>query len=109
MKLTFKQLQDEQRPWVKHNFPGRDAVDPLLGAVEELGELAHAHLKMRLSIRGTDKDHRIHAADAVADTIIFLSDYCTAMDFDLQEIMEMTWAEVKQRDWQADPLNGCAK
>jgi NTP pyrophosphatase (non-canonical NTP hydrolase) len=82
--LTFKKLQDEQRPWVKHNFPGREAVDPLLGAVEELGELAHAQLKMRLGIRGTEQQHREHAADSVADIIIFLSDYCTAMGFDLQ-------------------------
>jgi NTP pyrophosphatase (non-canonical NTP hydrolase) len=107
--LTFKQLQDEQRPWVKHNFPGREAVDPLLGAVEELGELAHAQLKMRLGIRGKESVHREHAADAVADTIIFLSDYCSAMGFDLQQIMEDTWAEVKQRDWVKYPLDGRTK
>jgi len=107
--LTFKQLQDEQRPWVEHNFPGREAVDPLLGAVEELGELAHAQLKMRLGIRGTEAEHKEHAADSVADVIIFLSDYCTAMGFDLQSIMEKTWADVKQRDWQMDPLNGEAQ
>ena len=104
--LTFKQLQDEQRPWVAHNFPGREAHLPLLGAVEELGELAHAHLKMSLGIRGSKARHLDNAADAVADTIIFLSDYCTAMGFDLQEIIERTWSDVQRRDWQADPEKG---
>lgn len=106
MMLTFKQLQDEQRTWVQYNFPGREAVDTILGAMEELGELSHAHLKMKLGIRGTEKYHMECAADAVADTIIFLSDYCTAMGFDLQEIMEKTWGEVKHRDWRKDPENG---
>ena len=104
--LTFKKLQTEQRPWVKHNFPNRESVDPLLGAVEELGELAHAHLKTRLGIRGSEETHRENAADAVADVVIFLSDYCTAMGFDLQSIMEKTWAEVRKRDWVKFPLNG---
>ena len=43
--LTFRRLQDEQRPWVEHNFAGREPWKPLVGAMEELGELAHAHLK----------------------------------------------------------------
>lgn len=104
--LTFKQLQDEQRPWVEHNFPGRQSFYPLLGAVEELGELAHAHLKNLQGIRGTEAEHRAAAADAVADTIIFLADYCTAMGFDLQEVVEQTWEKVRLRDWRSDPEHG---
>jgi NTP pyrophosphatase (non-canonical NTP hydrolase) len=104
--LTFARLQSEQRSWVEHNFPGREPYYPLLGAVEELGELAHAHLKSLQGIRGTQEEHRASAADAVADTIIFLSDYCSAMGFDLQQIVEQTWAKVQKRDWIADPQNG---
>ena len=104
--LTFRQLQDEQRPWVEHNFPGRSDYFPLLGAVEELGELAHAHLKGLQGIRGTAEEHAALAKDAVGDVIVFLADYCTARGFDLQEIMETTWAQVKKRDWRRDPLNG---
>lgn len=107
--LTFKQLQEEQRPWVEYNFPGREAHYPLLGAQEEIGELSHSHLKMLQRIRGTEEDHLEKAKDAVADCIIFLSDYCTAMGFDLQEIMETTWTEVKQRDWRKYPHNGRTK
>ena len=71
-----------------------------------MGELAHAHLKDLQGIRGTHDEHMDNAKDAVADTIIFLSDYCTAMGFDLQDVMEKTWAMVKQRDWRSDPQNG---
>lgn len=104
--LTFKQLQEEQRPWVEHNFPGREWWQPLLGAQEELGELAHAALKQHEGIRGTTALHEENGKDAVADIIIFLADYTTARGWDLQEIVEQTWARVKQRDWQADPQNG---
>lgn len=105
-EMTFRQLQDEQRPWVQHNFPGREAYYPLLGAVEELGELAHAHLKGIQGIRGTKEEHDAKAKDAVGDTIIFLADYCSAKGFDLQEIMEETWGRVKKRDWQKDKQHG---
>ncbi len=106
--LTFRKLQDEQRPWVKHNFDGRPPYFPLLGTMEELGELAHAHLKQEQGIR-TNEDHEAKAKDAVGDIIICLADYCTARGFDLQEIVETTWAEVKKRDWKADARNGVAK
>ncbi len=105
-ELTFRRLQTEQRAWVKHNFPGRESYYPLLGAVEELGELSHHHLKRIQGIRGTPEEHHEKAKDAIADVIIFLSDYCSANDYDFQEIIEKTWAEVKQRDWVKDPEKG---
>lgn len=104
--LTFRQLQAEQRAWVAHNFPDREVYYPLLGAVEELGELAHAHLKQLQGIRGTAAEHEAAAQDAVADAIIYLSDYCSARGFDLQALVETTWARVKQRDWKKDRLRG---
>jgi NTP pyrophosphatase (non-canonical NTP hydrolase) len=104
--FTLAQLQSEQRDWVAYNFPGREPFYPLLGAVEELGELAHAHLKMLQGIRGTKEEHMAAAADAVADTIIFLADYCSEMGIDLQETVSTTWQKVKRRDWQKDPQNG---
>lgn len=104
--LTFRQLQEEQRPWVEHNFPGREWWQPLLGIFEEAGELAHAALKQRQGIRGTTEEHEEKGKDAIGDIIIFLADYATARGWNLQEIMEQTWAEVKKRDWQADPFTG---
>lgn len=107
--FTLKQLQEEQKPWVIHNFPGRKPYYPLLGAVEELGELAHAHLKQEQGIRGTKAEHQEKKIDAVADVIIFLADYCTANDIDLHEAVEGTWEKVKKRDWKNDPVNGNSK
>lgn len=104
--MDFRQLQDEQRPWREYNFPYRDSYYPLLGAVEEIGEIAHSYLKWKQAIRGTASEHYAKMADGVADAIIFLSDFCSAMGFDLQTLMEETWAEVKQRDWIKFPRNG---
>jgi len=104
--LTPKKLQEEQRPWVKHNFGGRRAWYPLLGLMEELGEIAHAFLKREQGIRGTEAEHLEAIKDGVGDVVIFLADFCSANDLDFQECVEVTWAKVKQRDWKANPLNG---
>ena len=109
--MDLRQLQIEQEPWVDHNFePGNTrnparAFKPLLGAVEEIGELAHAHLKSLQGIR-TDQDHTAKAKDAVGDVVIYLADYCTAMGYDFQECVEGTWNHVKTRDWQKDKVRG---
>ena len=107
--LTLRHLQEEQKAWVAHNFPNRQYYYPLLGAVEELAELSHAHLKNLQGIRGTPAEHLEAKADAVADTIIFLCDYCSATGIDIQDALEKTWAEVKQRDWQKNKQNGKSK
>ena len=78
MSFDFRQLQAEQAPWVKHNFGDRPSWMPLMGIVEELGEL-------QVAVMNDDRDAR---ADAIADTIIFMADYCTAMGWDLQALWE---------------------
>lgn len=104
--LTLRQLQYEQRAWQQHNFPNRMNYYPLLGAMEELGELAHAHLKREQGIRGDAEMHTAKALDAVADIVIFLADYCSANGIDFQEALNVTWEMVSKRDWQADPVSG---
>ena len=101
----LRKLQEEQKVWVAHNFgTDRPAYHPLLGAVEELGELAHAHLKGEQGIR-TNEDHEAAAKDAVADVVIYLADYCTSRGFDFETLVQETWNLVKQRDWKKDPAN----
>lgn len=107
--LTFGRLQTEYLPWAEHNgFSPCPAYRPLLGAMEELGELAHAQLKMEQGIRGPQEKHIAEAKDAVADIGIFLVAYCAAMDFDFQQLMEETWAMVRQRDFKANSETGGA-
>lgn len=103
-EMTFRDLQEQQKAWVEHNFPGRPDWNPLLGAMEELGELAHAHLKEFQKIR--KQDYVAKGKDAVGDIFIYLSDYCSARGWDMQEIIETTWGEVKTRDWKKYPKNG---
>ena len=73
--MTFLQLQKEVTTWGRHNFPKAELTDPLLGASEEVGELCHAHLKMKQGIRGTQAEHQAAKADAVCDCIIYLAHY----------------------------------
>jgi NTP pyrophosphatase (non-canonical NTP hydrolase) len=107
--LLLSEIQAEHAVWAQRNFGTRPAHQPLLGAVEEIGELAHAHLKAEQGIRGTEEEHRAAKKDAVADVIIFLMDYCNIEGFDMQELLGDTWDEVKQRDWKSNPGNGVSK
>lgn len=72
--LDLDQIQSEAKVGTDHNFP--DAIDshPLVGAVEEIGELCHAWLKEEQGIRGTDHDNE--ARDAIGDVIIYLLHFC---------------------------------
>lgn len=104
--MTFSQLQADVAKWAAHNFPNTPSHRPLLGAMEEIGELSHAHLKMDQCIRGSHAEHMAAKSDAVGDTIIYLSHYCQLNGIDLQLAVETAWAEVKQRDWIKFPKNG---
>ena len=103
--LTLDLLQRQQEPWVSHNFGDRPAHVPLLGALEELGELAHAHIKGEQGIRHTPEEIAAMKRDALGDVIIYLADYATSQGINLQEAVEETWGKVIRRDWKADPMN----
>lgn len=68
----FGELVEERNAWVAHNFPGTNPAETTLGVVEELGELAHSHLKQRQNIRGTAEEHVANGRDAVGDLIVYL-------------------------------------
>ncbi len=103
--ISLKELQDEMLVWQKYNFPNRPIHVPLLGALEELGELAHAHIKLEQGIR-KNEDHVASAKDAVGDIFIYLADYCNGKGYDMQDIITETWKQVKTRDWIKFPTNG---
>ena len=109
MPLDFATLQREHADWAYHNFgPSKpdSHLAAMLGVMEEVGELSHSVLKGRQGIRGTPEEHRLNAQDAVGDIVIFLSDFCTRYDIDFQHAVEKTWAQVKQRDWTKNKVNG---
>lgn len=101
--FTLKQLQEEQGPWVLHNFGDRPAWQPLLGLVEELGELSEAVEQYKAagalspSVRdllNLDPLHYKHAIeDALADTVIFMSDFCNSMEIDMETMVSKSRAD----------------
>ena len=73
--MDWDKLITERDVWVAHNFPNPSRPGPgesIWGCVEELGELTHAHLKEKQSIRGTSEEHQAEAKDAIADLTIYL-------------------------------------
>jgi NTP pyrophosphatase (non-canonical NTP hydrolase) len=104
MKLS--ELQQRVGEWSRRNFDPQDPDDPLLGLTEELGELAHAHLKLKQGIRGTPVEHVLKKQDAVGDIMIYLADYCERNGLDMEVCVEHAWREVKKRDWKNRPTTG---
>lgn len=109
MKLVLaglSELQNAHRRWVTHNFPNEQSHSPLLGLAEEVGELAHAHLKREQKIRGTEAEHQAAAADAIGDIVIYLASYCNRNGYDLASCVRQAWDEVSGRDWVLYPDTG---
>lgn len=102
---SLARLQEEQREWSVRNFPAQESWECLVGATEEIGELAHAHLKMHQGIRTTE-DHEAAGRDAVGDVVVFLAGYCSARGWSLEDCVVQAWDTVKRRDWQAAPEHG---
>jgi NTP pyrophosphatase (non-canonical NTP hydrolase) len=108
--LSLRQLQAEQAAWSARNFgENRPSHWPLLGAIEELGELAHAHLKGEQGIRYNEVQVRAKQWDALGDIIIYLLDYANLNNIDLQDAIYLTWKEVKKRDWVKNPLTAATE
>ena len=100
----IREIQEELSIWQKHNFPDRPSHQPLLGMMEELGELTHAHLKEEQGIRKQDYEAKIK--DAIGDIFVYMLDYANARGYDVENIISSVWKEVKKRDWIAYPMNG---
>lgn len=106
--LDLSKLQRDVSEWRFKNFGITPTYYPLLGVVEEIGELAHAYLKQAQGIR-KDENFEEHIKDAIGDTVIFLMDLCDKLGYDLKEIIQDTWKDVKKRNWKKYPINGIDK
>lgn len=104
--MHLQPIQASTHEWRKDNFPKADATQQLLGITEEVGELAHAHLKQTQGIRGDDNLHIEEAKDAVGDLVIYLMGYCSYRGWDLETIIRDTVEHVLQRDWIENPSDG---
>lgn len=109
IREALNAFQGEQTEWAEYNFPDQKDYQPLLGAFEEVGEIARAHLKMEQRIRGPKKIHKVKKMDAVGDAIVYLANYCHQSGFKLGDCLAMAWSEVRVRDWIKFPENGVDK
>lgn len=96
--MKLNELQEEVHQWSGSNFDQHDPINPLLGIVEEIGELCHAVLKRRQNIR-MDEDHDANERDAIGDIVVFLCDYCSMQGLSLSGCVDETWQQVKKRHW----------
>lgn len=105
--MDLYDFQEKHDEWLRHNFPDQKPHDALLGLAEEVGELAHAHLKYEQGIRGlTFSEYITQAGDAIGDIMIYLASYCNTNGFDLGSCLDKAWEEVSARDWKANPETG---
>jgi NTP pyrophosphatase (non-canonical NTP hydrolase) len=104
--MNLTDLQIEVAAWQTRQPWEQNANDPLLGLIEEVGELSHAHLKMKQGIRGTKEEHQEAKEDAVGDILIYLADYCNKNQINMNQSMVFTWAKVSERNWTKFPKNG---
>jgi len=96
LKVELDRLQYETKQWRDVNFPGELAVDQLIGVCEEVGELGHAHLKQKQSIRGTTEEHEATAKDAVGDIMIYLMGYTTALGYEMSSVIR---PQLEREEW----------
>jgi len=99
-------MQLRLKEWFEYNFPKGTASQQLIGMTEELGELAHAHLKFEQGIRGNSVELLEQGKDAIADLFIFAMNYCTLKGWKIEELLESTFNKIIKRDWRTYPKDG---
>ncbi len=100
-------FQEHVAMWrAKQPFAKAPSHTLLLGVMEEVGELSHAHLKTEQGIRGTKEEHDAKKRDAIGDILVFLAGYCEQEGFQLEQCRQEAWDQVKDRDWTLYPLTG---
>ncbi len=106
--MDIKGFQSDHKRWLNANFPNVEPWEALAGMTEEVGELAHAHLKGFNKIRGLVDEGNITAkkADALGDLFIYMASYCNTNDLDLEECIVAAWDEVRRRNWRLNPEDG---
>ena len=104
--MDLESLQLQHRHWLRENFPNQTSEQALFGVVEEVGELAHAHLKGEQGIRHTPEEILEMKIDAIGDIVIFLDGYCYSEGLNFPAVVKGVWDKVKKRNWNEDPEKG---
>jgi NTP pyrophosphatase (non-canonical NTP hydrolase) len=84
--------------WSLEQFGDQDPENPLIGAQEELGEVARIVLKGKQGIRQEELAEEDLEME-VADVVIYLMDFCARNDVDLAEGLHRARSKVLDRDF----------
>lgn len=76
----LQKLQEEHAVWQNRNFPHAEKWECLVGVAEELGELAASVGNGAISA-----DQHALCRDAIGDTVIYLTGFCTLNDINIEE------------------------
>lgn len=108
--LDLAAFQYDVGQWAERNFGEVQPIQPLLGMVEELGELCHAILKHQQGIRGFEDEATVRVAieDAVGDLMVYAANFMNRHGLSLERAIVETWTTVRQRDWTKNPVTGAA-
>ena len=87
--MDICEIQKEQFEWAQHNFGPQKKWWPAVGGIEEKGELARTIIKADQGIRGTPEKHKAMAADAIADYMIYMLNFCSLHEISLQDVLEV--------------------
>jgi len=79
MSNELARVQAEHKPWQKRNFPDQQAWQPLLGIVEELGELDDA----------ISADDFKGVLDSIADVMIYIVNYSNLRGWNVQHMWDL--------------------
>lgn len=107
MYTALDQFQSLVVEWNIRNFPPFASEDRLFkGIVEEVGEYAHATLKMQQGIRGSAEDHERKAQDALGDLFVYMCALAHKRGWTIADCIRIAWDDIKDRNWQQYPGNG---
>lgn len=104
--MDFKTLQEEQRGALARNLPlGTYTVElQALNVAEEAGELCRAVLKRAQGIRGTREEWEGEIRKEIGDVILSAGHVAHIMNWDLGELVQERWNEVKTRNFNVDQI-----
>lgn len=99
----IRDLQADVTEWVLRNFGNSNELATVGGLIEEAGEVMRAAVKRSQGIRGTRAEWDAALRKESADVFVKLCDVAQFYGFDLSDAIAERWAQVRQRDWKANP------
>lgn len=95
------EIYNEHGIWEAKNFPDSNAIDNVLGMIEETGELAHAILKRKQGIR-VNENHDTEIRDAIADIALFLFGFVRKRYLRIEDVTKEASHYIRRRNWDSD-------